>query len=143
MRTAQYGKAEFVAGQEEVEDTPTSSSSLISAPTHEALPIVDPPQSDHAAADSLADSSAEGWGEGYSILQKCFFLGVILGCIAVYLRMSNKRSDGYRKTMTRKVMPDYSEFTIWSFHPVSLHINSSLVNGKLCEAVDHTPSFKF
>jgi hypothetical protein len=87
-------------GQEEAEDTPTPSpsptpsSTLISAPTHDALPIVDTPQqSDHAAVGGSA--------EGYSVLQKGLFLAVILGCIAVYVRMS-KRSDGYQKAMTEK-----------------------------------------
>jgi peptidyl-prolyl cis-trans isomerase B (cyclophilin B) len=30
--------------------------------------------------------------EGFSLLQKGFFLAVILGCVAVYMRMNNKKT---------------------------------------------------
>jgi len=35
--------------------------------------------------------SSEASSEGFSILQKGLFLAVILGCVAVCLRMNNKR----------------------------------------------------
>jgi hypothetical protein len=80
---AQYGKAEFQSGMEEVDDTATTSSVAIPAPTSNELPTVgELPITDHTVE------------EGYTLLQKGLFLAVILGCVAVYLRLSSKKSKG-------------------------------------------------
>ena len=66
---------------EEVDDTPTLSSVVIPAPTNNELPTVG-----HAP---ITDHTAE---ECYTLLQKGLFLAVIFGCVAVYMRMSSKKS---------------------------------------------------
>jgi len=43
------------------------------------------------------DPELDHLSEGYNVLQKAFFLGVILGCIMVYLRMSNKKDKRFRE----------------------------------------------
>jgi hypothetical protein len=71
---------------EEVDET-TTTSVAIPAPTNNELPTVgESPITDHTAEES------------FTLLQKGLFLAVILGCVAVYLRMSSKRGQGrYRE----------------------------------------------
>jgi hypothetical protein len=80
-----YGKAEFRPGMEDVDEAPIVPTSSATAPTSTApaLPIVGSP---------ITDDIAE---ESYSILQKGLFFAVIMGCVAVYIRMSNKRGKQY------------------------------------------------
>ena len=70
---------------EEVDDIPTKSAA-VPAPTNELPTVGQSPIHDHTAQ------------EGYTLLQKGLFFAVILGCIAGYLRMSNKKVQGrYRE----------------------------------------------
>ncbi|KAF6845418.1 peptidyl-prolyl cis-trans isomerase B [Colletotrichum musicola] len=60
--------------------------------------------SEWAAGYSNEDSPLEvGSGEGWSLLQKAFFLGVVVAVIAVYFKISKNRAArddvGYEKTM--------------------------------------------
>ncbi|WYZ38931.1 hypothetical protein EsH8_III_000845 [Colletotrichum jinshuiense] len=59
--------------------------------------------SEWASGYSNEDSPLEvGSGEGWSLLQKAFFLGVVVAAIAVYLKISKSRASrdvGYEKTM--------------------------------------------
>jgi len=84
-RADEYGHAEFQPGQEEVDEIPIVASTSIAAPatTATAAPAVVIPATD-------ATSS-----EGFTLLQKGLFLAVILGCVAVYLRMGNKKHNRY------------------------------------------------
>lgn len=69
---------------EEVDDTATTSVAIPAptTPANNELPIVgESPISDHTAQES------------YTLLQKGLFFAVILGCVAVYLRMSSKKSS--------------------------------------------------
>ena len=77
---AEYGKAEFQSGMEEVDDITTTSSVATPAPTNDEVPT--------GEQSPITDHTVE---EGYTLLQKGLFLAVILGCIAVYLRMSSKK----------------------------------------------------
>ena len=80
-----YGKAEFQPGMEEVEVDPITSTSSIDAPasTTFVIPVVGSPITDDVASES------------YSMLQKGLFFAVILGCVAFYLRINNKRGKRY------------------------------------------------
>ena len=70
---------------EEVDDTPITSVAN-PAPTNELPTVGQSPIHDHTAE------------EGYTLLQKGLFFAVILGCVAVYLRMSSKKGQGrYRE----------------------------------------------
>jgi len=75
-----YGNAEFQNGNDEVDD------SKAMAPTNpHAVPTTTPkPSSSEASSGSM---------DGYSVMQKALFLGVILGCIGVYLRMNSKKNE--------------------------------------------------
>jgi len=82
-----YGKAEFRGGASEPDDIPTpmppptlATATPISVPVPTSKPPV-------LVLDPEYDNSAVG----YSLLQKGFFFAAILGCIVVYLRMSNKK----------------------------------------------------
>ena len=69
----------------EVDDTPTKSAAIPvpTTPANHELPTVgESPIYDHTAEES------------YTLLQKGLFLAVILGCVAVYLRMSSKKNKG-------------------------------------------------
>jgi hypothetical protein len=67
---------------EEADETPTTSV-IIPAPTNiEALSAGESVISDHTAEES------------YTILQKGLLLAVILGCVAVYLKISSKKGKG-------------------------------------------------
>jgi len=68
---------------EEADDNPTTSSVAIPAPTNN-----EPPTVGHSP---ITDHTVE---EGYTLLQKGLFLAAILGCVAVYLRMTSKKSKG-------------------------------------------------
>ena len=79
-----YGKAEFQPGMEEVDEIP-----IVPTTSPISPPIVPVPEADAIVA-----------AESYGILQKGLFLAVILGCVAVYIRMTtrgNKR--GGEKSM--------------------------------------------
>jgi len=77
-----YGKAEFRPGMEDVDETPAPSTTT-PALTLPTVPVVGSPITNDVAEES------------YSILQKGLFLAVILGCVAVYLRMNNKKGKKY------------------------------------------------
>lgn len=83
VHTATYGKAEFQPGMEEVDDTPANpTTEEIPAATIHDLPVVGkPPVLDHTAQ------------EGYTLLQKGLFLAAILGCVAIYVRVSGKKVE--------------------------------------------------
>jgi peptidyl-prolyl cis-trans isomerase B (cyclophilin B) len=84
----EYGHAEFAAGQGEVDDTPIISTSTVAAApakTGVVPPVVPVPETD------AATESAE-----WSVLQKGLFLAVILGCIAIWMKVgNNKRQKRY------------------------------------------------
>ena len=80
-----YGKAQFQPGMEEVDETPVVQTPSTTAPAS-TLPTV--PNVGSPITDDIAE-------ESYSILQKGLFLAVILGCVAVYLRMNNKKGKQY------------------------------------------------
>ena len=80
----EYGKAEFQPGMEEVDEKPIAITTSIAAPENTKVPVV-------IVAPNTEVSSAEG----YTILQKGLFLAVILGCVAVYLRMNHKRDKRF------------------------------------------------
>jgi hypothetical protein len=70
---------------EEADDTPITSVGT-PAPTNELPTVGQSPIYDHTAE------------EGYTLIQKGLFFAVILGCFAVYLRMSSKKGQGrYRE----------------------------------------------
>jgi len=81
-----YGQAEW-AKPEYAEPEETTTPTTPAVPTSITTPpaVVPPVLHD--------DFSAEGW----SVLEKGLFLAVILGCIAVYLRMSNKKDKRFRE----------------------------------------------
>jgi len=83
-----YGIAEFRGGASEpAEDTPTiptTPTTPASIPTSTSKPPVPVP---------AYDNSAEGW----HVLRKGLFLAVILGCIAIHLRISKKKDRRYHK----------------------------------------------
>lgn len=79
----EYGNAEFVAGGEEVDDTPvvsTSATTVAPAKTDVVPPVVPVPDTD-------AETESTEW----SVLQKGLFLMVILGCIAIWMKIENKK----------------------------------------------------
>jgi len=59
-----------------------------SRPTEAAIPVIP------VVGSSEVDFTGT---EGYSLLQKGLFFGVILGCMMVYMRMSRKRGRGYEE----------------------------------------------
>lgn len=80
-RADEYGHAEFQPGMEEVEAL------IVTDPTSNAAPATTPV----AAVISETDaSSAE-----CTLLQKGLFLAVILGCVAVYMKMGRKNAKRY------------------------------------------------
>lgn len=89
--TDEYGRAEFQPGMGEVDEKVTTTSFAAPAATTTAATI---PVTGSAELDTTSE-------EGFSILQKGLFLAVILGCIAVYIRMNNKRGS---KRYTEKSM---------------------------------------
>lgn len=80
----EYGHAEFVAGQEEVDDTPIVSTSTVAAAAPAKTDVV-PPVVPVSEID--ADTESAEW----SVLQKGLFLMVILGCIAVWMKVGNNK----------------------------------------------------
>lgn len=76
---------------EEVDDKPATTSAAAPAATSVAatIPVV---------GSAELDTTSE---ESFSILQKGLFLAVILGCVAVYIRMNSKRNS---KRYTEKSM---------------------------------------
>jgi hypothetical protein len=70
-----------------VETTPVAEGSKPAATSViPVIPVVGTPELDFSAQ------------EGYSLLQKGLFLGVILGCVAVYLRInSTKKAKQYEE----------------------------------------------
>lgn len=80
----EYGKAEFQPGMEEVDQQPIAITSSIAAPENTKVPVV-----------VMAPNTGASSVEGYSILQKGLFLAVILGCVAGYLRMNQKRDKRF------------------------------------------------
>ncbi|KAH6673026.1 peptidyl-prolyl cis-trans isomeras-like protein B [Halenospora varia] len=78
----EYGRAEFQKGMSEPDDKPTSSSAAPAATA--VIPVVGGTSEIELTSD-----------EGFSVLQKALFLAVILGCVAAYLRMTNKKNKRY------------------------------------------------
>lgn len=76
--TDEYGRAEFQAGMGEVSEEP--SDSFPSAITT------------HLADASVTDDVS---AQTFSVLQKALFLLVILGCVAGYMRMGNRKKGRY------------------------------------------------
>jgi len=76
---------------EEVDDKPATTSAAAPAVTSVAatIPVV---------GSAELDTTSE---ESFSILQKGLFLAVILGCVAVYIRMNSKKGS---KRYTEKSM---------------------------------------
>lgn len=68
---------------EEVEDVPEV------APV---APVVTAVPAAAAAVDAMGT-------QGLTVLQKGLFLAVILGCLAVFVRMNRKSNRGYEKSM--------------------------------------------
>jgi len=86
LRTDEYGIAEFQPGMEEAAEIPIAISSSASVPASTAVvPHVVAPVSDVVATES------------HALLQKGLFFAVILGCVAVYLRMNNKKAKRFQE----------------------------------------------
>lgn len=84
--TDEYGIAEFRPGMEEAAEVPIAISSSPAGPASTAVvPPVVAPVSDDVAA------------EGFTLLQKGLFLAVILGCVAVYMRMTSKKEKTFQE----------------------------------------------
>jgi len=84
--TDEYGIAEFQPGMEEAAEVPIAISSSAAVPASTAVvPHVVAPVSDVIAA------------EGFTLLQKGLFLAVILGCVAVYMRMGSKKEKRFQE----------------------------------------------
>jgi hypothetical protein len=84
--TDEYGIAEFKPGMEEIAEIPIAISSSAAGPASTAVvPPVVAPVSDVAAA------------EGFTLLHKGLFLAVILGCVAVYMRISSKKEKRFEE----------------------------------------------
>jgi len=79
----EYGHAEFVAGQEEVDDTPIVSTSTVAAAA--------PAKTDVVPVVPVPDTDAETESAEWSVLQKGLFLMVILGCVAVWMKVGNNK----------------------------------------------------
>jgi len=75
-----YGIAEFQPGQTESAEVPIHDS-----PVPTKIPTIVEPVSDVVAK------------EGFTLLQKGLFFMVILGCVAVYLRMGNKKGKRFQE----------------------------------------------
>jgi len=57
------------------------------APTA-VIPVVGTPkEEEHESAEAVA---------GYTLMQKGLFLGVILGCVAIYVRVNNRTTIKYK-----------------------------------------------
>ncbi|TVY33050.1 Peptidyl-prolyl cis-trans isomerase B [Lachnellula subtilissima] len=78
----EYGYAEFQPGMSEPETAPPAAA----ATTIAAIPVV---------GEAEVDTTQV---EGFSILQKGLFLAVILGCVAVYIRMNSKKGKSSKFT---------------------------------------------
>ena len=75
-----YGKAEFRSGMKEDDDTTAPAKS-------------DPPKTPEiSAADK---TKLNNLAESYNVLQKGLFLVVILACVALYIRMRNKKAKRF------------------------------------------------
>lgn len=87
----EYGIAEFQPGMEEVEVplAPTDPSTPAAATA--VIPVVGTPQTE-TEEFGYADEA------GYTLMQKGLFLAVILGCVAVYIRM-NRRNTKFEKSI--------------------------------------------
>ncbi|PQE26049.1 peptidyl-prolyl cis-trans isomerase B protein [Rutstroemia sp. NJR-2017a BBW] len=85
----EYGIAEFQPGMEEVEAPLTEPTTpAASAVPTAAIPVVGTPkEEEHESAEALA---------GYTLMQKGLFLGVILGCVAIYVRINNRKTIKYK-----------------------------------------------
>jgi hypothetical protein len=68
---------------EEVDEKLIAITTSIAAPENTQVPVVMAPNTEASSV------------EGYSILQKGLFLAVILGCVAGYLRMNQKRGKQF------------------------------------------------
>jgi len=84
---AQYGIAEFQPGMEEPVEVPVAAEPETPEPVETETETKEP-----AAIEYLEDGSSE---DGYSVLQKGLFFVVIIGCVAMYIRMSNKKNKRY------------------------------------------------
>jgi hypothetical protein len=79
-RADEYGRAEFQAGMSEPD---TTSVAAPATTTIKTIPVVGEAEIDTTQV------------EGFSVLQKGLFLAVILGVIAVYIRMNSKKGKQY------------------------------------------------
>ncbi|KAE8442636.1 Peptidyl-prolyl cis-trans isomerase B [Mollisiaceae sp. DMI_Dod_QoI] len=89
---AEYGHAEFQPGMEEVDEVPivASPTTTLSAPTPtKTASLVTPPP---AVPIEEPETSAE-----FSLMQKGLFFAVIVGCVVVYMRMSNKKARRFQE----------------------------------------------
>ncbi|TVY16415.1 Peptidyl-prolyl cis-trans isomerase B [Lachnellula arida] len=77
----EYGYAEFQSGMSEPETAPPAAATTIAA-----IPVV---------GEAEVDTTQV---EGFSVLQKGLFLAVILGCVAVYIRMNSKKGKSSKYT---------------------------------------------
>lgn len=68
-----------------VTSTPVTDGGMSTPTSIPVIPVVGTPEVD------FSDQ------EGYSLLQKSLFLAAILGCVAIYLKMNNKKGRRYQE----------------------------------------------
>jgi len=96
MNSGVYGTAEFRPGMEDVDDpvvpNPPEAPAEPTKPTPPMTPI--PPISEPPADNSeeVVDATTAG-NEGLSLMQKGLFLTVIVGAVAVYVKMNTRSSS--------------------------------------------------
>lgn len=93
VSTAQYGIAEFEPGMEEPVEVPVAAEPETPEPEISEPVETEPEAEEPAVIEDLEDDASEE--DGYSVLQKGLFFAVIIGCVAVYIRMSAKKTKRY------------------------------------------------
>ncbi|CAG8957018.1 hypothetical protein HYFRA_00012498 [Hymenoscyphus fraxineus] len=76
----EYGHAEFMDGESEDDEKPLNTSTDTPKTTETSSPVIATPITDEVSS------------EGFSLLQKAFFLAVIFACVAGYMRMTSRRA---------------------------------------------------
>lgn len=88
-----YGGAEFVAGQEEPDEVP-----ILAQPTDVASPATTSIVPIPVVGEAHPDYNAR---EGFTLLQKGLFFGVILGVVAVWMKMNGRKQKRYEKILAQ------------------------------------------
>ena len=89
-----YGIAEFVPGMEEVEApiAATTTAPVAAAPTT-VIPIESAPEEQIQEPDMDSEDAED---VGYTFVQKGLVLAVVVGGIAFYVRMNNRKNIKYK-----------------------------------------------